>query len=153
MHSPIFSRRRWLALAMLVAIPAVAVGAEGTQCMPRFEQGWIRLSPAAMPMKAGFGRLLNACPTPIVVVGASSPAFGEVSLHETRIENDVSRMREVERLKVAAAQTAVLEPGGLHLMLMRPRTSLAEGGKVTVEFELQDGRRVTGELTVRKNAP
>ncbi|HZF99233.1 MAG TPA: copper chaperone PCu(A)C, partial [Pseudoxanthomonas sp.] len=52
-----------------------------------------------------------------------------------------------------AAQTAVLEPGGLHLMLMRPSTSLAEGEKVMVQFELQDGRRVSGELTVRRNAP
>jgi hypothetical protein len=143
----------WLASTMVLASPAFARGADAAQCLPRFEQGWIRLTPAAMPMKAGFGRLVNGCATPIAVVAATSPAFGGVSLHETRVENDVSRMREVERLQVAAGQAAVLEPGGLHLMLMQPGAAIAEGGKVLVEFELQDGRRVSGEFIVRRNAP
>ena len=58
---------------------------------------------------------------PVTIVGASSPAFGEVSLHETRIVDGVSRMRALPELRIAPGDSAVLKPGGMHLMLMQPQ--------------------------------
>jgi copper(I)-binding protein len=106
-----------------------------------------------MPMMAGFGRIANPCPTPVVIVSASSPAFAEVSVHETRVIDGVNRMRELEQLRIAPDGEAVLKPGGMHLMLMRPRAPLSEGSKVVVAFKLQDGREILAELGVRKAAP
>ena len=113
----------------------------------------MRLPPAAMPMMAGFGRLANPCPAPVVIVSASSPAFGEVSLHETRLVDGVSRMRELEQLRIVPDGDAVFKPGGMHLMLMQPRVPLKEGSRVVVAFKLQDGRELLSELVVRKSAP
>jgi periplasmic copper chaperone A len=84
------------------------------------------------------------------VVAASSPAFASVELHETRVVDGVNRMRHVPALRIAPGDAAVLKPGGLHLMLMRPHAALAEGDKVVVELELADGRRVPGEFEIRK---
>jgi copper(I)-binding protein len=106
-----------------------------------------------MPMMAGFGRIANACSMPVVIVSASSPAFGDVSIHETRNIDGVNRMREVEQLRIAADDSAVLKPGGLHLMLMQPHAPLKEGSKVVVKFKLQDGREILSELVVRKPVP
>lgn len=141
---------QWL-LALLFA--ATAAQAAARECAPEMKDGWVRLPPAAMPMMAGFGRIANPCPAPVVIVSASSPAFGEVSLHETRIIDGISRMRAVEQLRIVPEGGAVLKPGGMHLMLMQPHAPLKEGSKVVVMFKLQDGREILSELVVRKPAP
>jgi copper(I)-binding protein len=140
-----------IALALLLA--ACALQANAKECMPSIKEGWVRLPPAAMPMMAGFGRITNPCPAPMVIVSASSPAFGEVSLHETRNVDGVNRMRELEQLRIAPDGSAILKPGGMHLMLMQPRAPLKEGSKVVVNFKLQDGREILSELVVRKPVP
>jgi copper(I)-binding protein len=104
-----------------------------------------------MPMMAGFGRIQNDCPVPATIIGASSPAFGSVELHETRVVDGISRMRAVPELRLAQDASAVLKPGGMHLMLMQPRAPLKAGSKVAIEFALSDGRKVLGEFEVRKS--
>lgn len=144
-------KKRIASIAFLILASASASAAD---CVPSVEKGWARLPPAQMPMTAAFGSIRNDCATPAVVVAASSPSFGSVELHETRVVDGVNRMRHVPELHIAPGEAAVLRPGGLHLMLMRPHATLQEGGKVVVELELADGRRVNGEFEVRKpNAP
>jgi copper(I)-binding protein len=101
---------------------------------------------------AGFGRIENPCAAPVTIVGASSPAFGEVSLHETRVVDGVSRMRHLPELRIAPDGAATLKPGGLHLMLMQLRAPLKAGSKVVIEFALKDGGVLRGEFIVRKPA-
>ena len=139
------------AFALLLATSALQASAK--ECVPSMKEGWVRLPPAAMPMMAGFGRITNPCPAPMVIVSASSPAFGDVSLHETRNVGGVNRMRELEQLRIAPDGDAIFKPGGMHLMLMQPRAPLKQGSKVVVSFKLQDGREILSELVVRKPAP
>ena len=82
-----------------------------------------------------------------------SPRFGEVSLHETRMVDGVSRMRGIERLPVAAGGEALMQPGGLHLMLMQPDATLVEGERVPLVLVLADGSELPATLAVRKAAP
>ena len=107
------------------------------------------MPPVSMPMLAGFGRIENTCDTSLVIVGASSPSFDEVSLHETRIVDGISRMRAVPELRIASGDAATLAPGGLHLMLMQPRAPLKAGGVVVIDFALADGGVLRGEFKVR----
>ena len=100
-------------------------------------------------MLAGFGRIRNACDAPVTIVGASSPSFGDVSVHETSIVEGVSRMRAVPALRIDAGDDATLKPGGLHLMLMQPRGVLTPGDSVQVEFQLENGGVLSGEFEVR----
>jgi len=101
-------------------------------------------------MAAGYGVLHNRCRQAVTVVAAGSRAFAAVSLHETTVVNGVSRMREVERLPVAAGAKVELKPGGLHLMLMQPEVTLAEGREVPLRLSLDDGRKVDGVLQVKR---
>ena len=137
-----------LALCLLFMLPACA-----RECAPQLRDGWIRLAPVKMPMMAGFGRIENRCPAPVTIAEVRSPAFGDVSLHETRIVDGVSRMRALPELRIVPDGVAVLKPGGMHLMLMQPRAPLKEGSRVVVEFTLKDGGVLRGELEVRKPAP
>lgn len=136
--------------AFAVLLVAFEAAAADNDCTPRVHDGWLRLPPMSMPMLAGFGRIDNACAMPATIIKASSPAFASVELHETRTVDGVSRMRAVPELRLPPHGAAVMKPGGLHLMLMRPRAALQAGSRVAVEFTLADGRTLLGEFEVRK---
>lgn len=116
-------------------------------------EGWARLPPGTMSMTAGYAQIHNGCRSAVVVVAAGSSSFGEVSLHETTVVDGVSRMREIDGLPIAPGATATLQPGGLHLMLMQPKTMLEEGTQLPLRLSLEDGREVDGSLRVRRQAP
>lgn len=144
-----------LSTVLLIAAPPHARASEpatattDAACAPRIVDGWLRSPPMPMPMLAGFARVVNPCAAEVVVTGADSDAFASVELHETRVEDGVSRMRAVTAMPVPAAGETVLRPGGLHLMLMRPVAPLAEGDVAEVGFVLADGRRISAEFEVR----
>ena len=135
---------------LLLCLPLAACARD---CSPQVKDGWIRLTPGGMPMQAGFGRIDNRCPMPVTIVSASSPAYGSVELHESKMVDGVSRMREVPELRIAPDGAAVLQPSGLHLMLMQPKSPLKAGSRIAIEFALKDGRKLLGEFEVRKPAP
>lgn len=134
---------------LALGLCCMAMGACARDCAPQVREGWVRLTPGGMPMHAGFGRIENFCATRVNIVGASSPSYGSVELHESRIEGGVSRMRAVPELRIAPDNAAVLKPGGLHLMLMQPASPLKPGSRVAVEFELSGGGKLLGEFEVR----
>jgi copper(I)-binding protein len=142
-----------LGLALLLASAAAAAAG----CRPQVRDGWVRLPPAgaaaAMPMLAGFGRIVNPCPMPATISGAKSPSFAGVELHQTRTVDGISRMRPVPTLRIAPDGSATFRPGGMHLMLMRPSAKLDAGSRIVVEFRLAGGGSLLGEFEVRKAAP
>ena len=132
-----------LGLSLLFAAPAVAA-----DCTPRVRDAWLRLPPMDMPMLAGFARIENPCKAPVSIVGAESLAFEDVSLHETREANGVSRMREVAALPIAHGKAAELKPGGLHLMLFEPTKTLQVGQSVELILHFADGQQLAASLPV-----
>ncbi|TXH65278.1 MAG: copper chaperone PCu(A)C [Lysobacteraceae bacterium] len=140
-----------LLAALLLGISVSS--AEAKECMPKIREGWVRMPPGKMPMAAGFGRIVNPCPMPATIVGASSPSFGSVELHETRTVDGVSRMRHMPELRLAPDGAAMLKPGGMHLMLMQPRVPLQPGSRIVIELELKGGGTLLGEFEVRKTTP
>jgi copper(I)-binding protein len=142
-----------LSLCALATSAAAAAAAAAEPACVSVREGWVRLPPGPMPMAAGYGTIRNDCRSAVVVIGAGSKAFGDVSLHETTLVEGISRMREVERLPIAAGATVELKPGGLHLMLMQPEVTLKEGAALPLRLSLEDGRKVDGVLQVRKAVP
>ena len=72
-------------------------------------------------MSAGYLILTNNNGEDIIITSVTSPQFGLVEIHETAIDDGISRMREIEELIVPANGSVTLERGGKHLMLMRAR--------------------------------
>ena len=142
------TKHAWLFAVLLLPLTATA-----RDCAPQVKDGWIRLLPGGMPMQAGFGRIENRCAMPATMVSASSTAYASVELHESRVVDGVNRMRAVPELRIAPDSAAVLKPGGLHLMLIKPNAVLKPGSRVVVEFTLKDGRKLLGEFEVRKPVP
>lgn len=138
-----------LAAPATAAVPSAPASAPAASCLPKIEAAWIRMPPAGLPMMAGYARITNPCKAAIAIVGAHSDAFADTSLHETRVEGGVSRMRATPSLRLAPGGSATLEPGGFHLMLMQPLKPLHAGDHVAVEFTLEDGRRFSVPFQAR----
>ncbi len=100
-----------------------------------------------MRMSAGYLTLRNNTAAAITISKVSSPQFESVEMHETRIENDVSRMVALGELTIAAGSSVAFEPGGKHLMLMRPVDDL---DAVTLDFHVGDDVILTLATTVER---
>jgi periplasmic copper chaperone A len=147
-HSPMHPYRFRATFALALSL-STGIASAATTCLPTVRDGWIRLGPAGMDMLAGYARIDNTCAAPVEIVAASSPAFADVSLHETRIDHGISRMRALTVLPVAAHASVAFAPGGLHLMLMDPTKPLKAGDDVSIDFTLGDGRRIPGRFQLR----
>lgn len=144
---------RLSSLLVLVAWPfaaaPVAASPPAAACLPEVSAAWIRMPPANLPMMAGYARITNPCVAAVTIVSAGSAAFASTSLHETRLEAGISRMRATPSLTIPAGGDATLAPGGFHLMLMQPRAPLQVGQQVSVTFVLKDGRKLSVPFEVR----
>ena len=141
-----------LRLAAALALGGAAAGLFGA---PATADGiavrgpWVRWLPAGLPA-AGYLTLVNSTDSDRFVTGVSSEDYASVMLHQSYSLPDGSEgMRPVARLRVPAHGSAVLAPGGYHLMLMRPVRPIAPGGTVTVELRLDDGKTVVVRMPVR----
>jgi copper(I)-binding protein len=118
-------------------------------CAPKVHDAWVRLVPGDMPMDAGYAVIDNPCSTPVVITGATSPTYADVTVHESTMTNGMSQMRPVDALRIEPKGKVELKPGSYHLMLMAPRMRPTAGQHVTVLFQLQDGRTTGGVFDVR----
>ena len=142
--------QRLLIACLLVFAATAAPSASAADCRLVVREGWVRLPPPKTPMMAGYARLVNPCPVPVTVVGASSPSFASVGIHETRMVEGVSRMRPVPQLRLPPDGSALFKPGGMHLMLMQPGAPLKPGSRIVIQFDLAGGGKALGEFEVRK---
>lgn len=104
-------------------------------------------------MGAGFATIVNPCAKDLVISTVETPDFGATSLHATRIEGGVSRMRSIQALVIPAKGRVELKSGGLHLMLMQPSRNLVGGKLVRIDFRLADGRSFGADFPVREPGP
>jgi hypothetical protein len=72
------------------------------------------------------------------LIAAKSPAADTVELHETVTEGSSSMMRQVDQIDVPAGGEAVLEPGGLHVMLLDLTGELAKGDMISITLEFEN---------------
>ena len=104
-------------------------------------------------MLAGYVTVRNPCSTPVVVSGVESKDFADAMIHRTVVEGGVSRMRAAGRLAIAPGAQLRFEPGGVHLMVMRPLRELKEGKRAGIRLLLEDGRKLYAEYEIRREAP
>ncbi|MDJ0917548.1 MAG: copper chaperone PCu(A)C [Woeseiaceae bacterium] len=106
-------------LALLALIVTAACSSESGPPLVISDLEITRPMPGAS-MSAGYFLLENRSAEAITITRVDSPQFGRVEVHETILENDVSKMRRLDALTIPANGSVRLERGGKHLMLMRP---------------------------------
>jgi copper(I)-binding protein len=62
-------------------------------------------------------------------------------------------MRKIELIELPAGKTTVLQPGGLHVMLIGLKQPLQEGGQIDLNLEYADGSQQQIDVPVKRVAP
>jgi periplasmic copper chaperone A len=130
-------------LAVLLGAPALAAP-KGVS----IEQPWIRLIIKARPA-AGYFTLHNNGDKPVVLTGAASSACGMAMLHQSKEVDGVEKMLPVKSVTVKPHGTLKFQPGGYHVMCMKPQAAMAIGKSVPMTLKFADGDSITAQFPVK----
>jgi copper(I)-binding protein len=111
---------------------------------------YVRAVPPGQTVSAAFLQLENKSAETRYVVNATSPVSNVVELHSHVHENGMMKMRQIDSIEIPANGKAVLEPGGLHIMLIGLHDALKIDQKVSITLEFKNGTSQTIEAPVRK---
>ena len=111
---------------------------------------WVRATPPGKMMTAGYAAIENVSRDVITITGVSAEVAGHSSLHETRVERDRSTMRPVAQLSIKAGERVNLEPGGLHIMLMKLSEPLSDGQSIDICLELENNDSLCSAFSVAR---
>lgn len=139
-----------LRLALFGLLMPLAASVLAADAAPTVRDAWIRPAPPNVPVLAGYMILDNRSAAVRVLVGASSRAFGKVTIHRTEHAGGTANMTHMAGVEIAAHGNAVFEPGAYHLMLAQPKRSLNAGDSVPVVLRFADGSRVPATFRVRE---
>lgn len=95
--------------------------------------------------------ILNRGESDDQLVAARTDAAGVVEIHESRMQDGVMQMRPVEQVTAPVGERAVLEPGGLHMMLMEVQHGLVAGDAIMVTLIFESGLELPVAVPVRDN--
>jgi hypothetical protein len=110
---------------------------------------YAREVPPGAPASASFMELHNPTDHDIVITNAQSAAADIVELHTHSNDNGVMRMRQIPQIVVPAHGQTMLQPGGLHIMLIEPQESLSAGQQIEVQLQFSDGSHKTVTMPVK----
>ena len=108
---------------------------------------------APMPgqsMSAGYLSITNNTSDAVTISQVDSTEFESVEIHESVLQDGIAKMQRLGELTIPAKSTVKLEPGGKHLMLMRPSDA---SNQVSLSFYSEDTLLlgVTAPLSKRNN--
>lgn len=107
------------------------------------------------PNGAAYMTLANDGDADDRLIAATTDVAGSAELHETATDGGTMSMQPVEGIAVPAGGQAVLEPGGLHIMLLDVAGDLREGDTVelTLTFDVAGEQTVTAEVVPTGDMP
>lgn len=110
---------------------------------------WIRWLPANLPA-GGYCKVTNDTDKEVKLVGASSPKYGMVMLHQTVEKSGMMNMVHVDAIAIAPHKSMEFSPGNYHIMLMKPHPGIEPGQKIPVTLKFSNEQTVTADFEVRK---
>lgn len=119
---------------------------------------WSALAPPVAPVLGGYVTIVNTGQESDRLVGGTTNIAERLEIHESSLVEGVAKMRPAKQgLEIAPGATLALQPGGTHIMLVKPINRPVEGekfkatllfekaGAVEVEFVVQRPKRESGE--------
>lgn len=139
-----------LVLECLLSWQAWAVSvAESIEVMDPY----VRMVPPNAPVTAAFMTIRNQDGQDHSLVSAKAHINKTTELHTHIHDKGVMRMRQVEKIDLAAGEETVLQPGGLHIMLIGLNTPVKKGQKIKLDLTFEDGSVKTVEAMGRPIVP
>lgn len=117
-------------------------------------EAWARPTIGKGRTTAAYMTLTNTGETDDVLKAVTSPKAASVEIHETKMTDEgVMQMRPLdEGLPIPAGGTAMLKPGGLHVMVMGLEDGLDEGSELPLTLEFTNADPIEIMVPVQKGA-
>ena len=137
----------WLFSIALMAFAASIQAQEAKVGSIKIENAYVRATAPGQPAAGAFMKIDNSGAAD-QLLSASSPAAGEVQLHQMSMEGNVMKMGQVKDIAVPANGSVDLKPGGYHIMLMNIKAPLRAGETVPVKLKFAKAGEVEVKLPV-----
>ena len=137
----------WLFSIALMALAGSIQAQEAKVGSIKIENAYVRATAPGQPAAGAFMKIENSG-TADQLVSASSPAAGEVQLHQMSMEGNVMKMGQVKDIAIPANGSVDLKPGGYHIMLMNIKAPLKAGETVPVKLKFAKAGEVEVKLPV-----
>lgn len=138
--------------SVIIASLALLVSASGCASEQlEISDSWVRSSDMSSSggMTGMFMEINNPTSSDITLIGGSSDA-GMVEIHETVMADDGMQMQEINGgIEIPSGGTVVLQPGGLHVMIMNLNSDVLAGDEVTVDLEFDGHPNVSVTATAK----
>jgi len=138
-----------LAVSLLFSAGVLAAAADTVSV----ENPYVRLVPPSAQTTGAFMVIRNNGDKDVKVLKADNPVSKVTELHTHLNEGGVMKMRQVPAIDIKAKGEAVLQPGGLHVMLIDLKAPLKEGDVVPITLNFDDGSSKKVEAKVQKIVP
>jgi copper(I)-binding protein len=135
-----------LLFAASLAAPALADVTAGPLVI---SEAWARATPPGARVGGGYLTVKNTGAEPDTLVSVASPVSEKTELHLMKTEDGVMTMRPAaDGVEIPAGATLTLEPGGYHVMFIRPKAPFVQGETVPLTLTFANAGAVEVELSI-----
>ena len=139
--------RLGVSVLLILLLAATHAAADGQVGELAIERPWARATPTSARNGVAYMTIRNRGSEADQLVSVETPVAESASVHETVKHDGMMMMRPVARLAIGPGQSAVLEPGGLHIMLMGLRAPLLKGQTFPLTLQFERAGAIELELT------
>lgn len=102
----------------------------------------VPLAPPGVMAHAAYFTLSNTGDTPRHLIGVTADGYMMAHIHKSEMTDDVATMSSVDLVEITPGKSIAFEPGGLHVMLMRPAAPTEAGDTVQLTLEFANGETI-----------
>lgn len=150
--------RPHFALACITAFLVATIAASLAQGTPaeviRIEKAWARSTPNGATTGAAYMTIYNDGAASDRLVAGSTPYAQTVQIHEMTVIDNVMQMRQLkDGLAIPPHGSAVLKPGGYHVMLIGLNRPLKAGDALPLTLTFEKFGRVDLSVPIQNAIP
>ena len=110
---------------------------------------WARANPPVVENGAAYMTLINNGQQTDRLVNVSGRVAERIELHTHLKEDGMMKMRRLQAIEMVPGSSTVLEPGGLHMMLIGLQSPLKPGQSFPLTLHFEQAGEMNVEVTVR----
>ena len=117
----------------------------------KVEDPWVRVTFGQSRVTAGYMTLIDQSGKGNALVGIEMADGAKADIHETVMDGDVMKMRQVKSLAIPPGGKTELTPTGGHIMVMGLKGPLKVGETLPMLLKFADGTEKMAYFAVRTN--
>lgn len=102
----------------------------------------VPLRPPGSNAMAAYMVIINTSDQNKSIESVHAVGFGMAHFHKSENHDGMAHMVAMDSIDIPAGGTVALEPGALHIMLMKPEIEALSSGTVELVFTLEDGEEI-----------